>query len=548
VENLLTGPTKCLLVRPEFLDDTFYSMDEAVALLGAKSAAPPLGLLTMAALLPEHWELRCIDEDVEPVTDADVDWADIVMISGIGSQQNTMLRIIERAHAVGKLTVVGGSGVALQPDFLPEADFVVAGEAEDTVPRLLEDLGQGKTSGTYISTHKADLHNTPVPRYDLAKLDKYMMVGLAFARGCPFSCEFCAQIEIFGKKTRTKKPEQVIEELQTLYDLGYRGMVDFGFDNLIGDIPQAEAALEAMAAWSKEHGYPFHYSTEATMNLARQPKVLKLMQDNDFRMVFIGIESGDEEVLERTKKGQNTGIKPSDAIRVVNEHGMLVNTGLILGFDGETPETAGNIINMLRRTGAFPSLILPLHALPGTALQRRLREEGRLFADGVVAMNTTRRTDTATTGLNFVTERPRAQIQRDLVRVLEDAYDPGIAYDRIRLTIDQIDPRPRYKPSIGEMLIYLLAFVKIAFSIGLRKATRWRFWKAFFRTLFTKPRALDRVITMAVMNDNYARQSVSYIEALKIQIDYVESTGEETFNREMLATDATPRMLDAASS
>lgn len=548
MDNLLTGPTRCLLARPVFMDDTFYSLDEAVALLGAKSAAPPLGLLTMASLLPPQWELRCIDEDVEPLQDADLDWADIVMLSGIGSQQVPMRAIIERAHARDKLVVVGGSGVTLQPDCLPEADFVVAGEAEDTVPRLLEDLGQGKTSGTYISEHRADMREAVVPRYDLLRLDQYMMVGVSFARGCPFSCEFCAQIEIFGKKTRTKSAEQVVAELQTLYDQGYRGMIDFGFDNLIGDIEQAEVVLEAMAAWGAEHGWPFHYSTEATMNLARLPRVLELMQANDFRMVFIGIESGDEEVLERTKKGQNTGIKPSEAVKRVNEHGMLVNTGLILGFDGENEHTADNMIAMLQRTGAFPSLILPLHALPATALQRRMRAEGRLFADGKVAMNTTRRTDTATTGLNFVTDRPRAEIQRDLIRVLEQAYDPDNSYARLRQTIDQIDPRPKYKPSFAEVLTYLLAFFKIALTIGVRKATRWRFWKAFFRTLFTKPRAIDKVITLSVMQDNYARQSVSYIEALRAQIEYVEASGEEDFNREMLAADARPRMLEAAST
>jgi len=548
MENLLNGPTKCLLVRPEFFDDTFYNMVEVCEMLGAESAAPPLGLLTMAGLLPENWELRCIDEDVEPVTDADIEWADFVMLSGIGAQEATLRKMIERSHAKGKLVAVGGSGPTLQPDFLPDADFVVVGEAEDTVPQLLEDLGAGKTSGKYFSMHKADMTAAVTPRYDLAKLDKYLMIGLGYCRGCPFSCEFCAQIEIFGRKTRAKSIEQVLKEMQTLYDLGYRGQIDFGYDNLIGDIPQTELVLEAMAKWSAEHGWPFHYSTEATMNVARLPKILELMQKNDFRMVFIGIESGDEAVLEKTHKGQNTGIKPSEAIRIVNEYGMLVNTGLILGFDGEDENSAENIIKMLQLTGAFPTLILPLHALPSTRLEQRMRDEGRLFADGRVAMNTTERTDTATTGLNFVTERPRAQIQRDLITVLTDAYDAKNSYERCKLTLSQINPKPQYKPDFAEVMTYVSSFLfKIIPGVGLRKDTRWHFWKAFLGTLFT-PSKIPHMVQLAVMHDNYARQSVSYIEALKQQVEYVEKVGEEAFNKEMLATDAAPRMLDVAAS
>jgi len=415
--------------------------------------------------------------------------------------------------------------------------------------KLLEDLGAGKTSGKYVSGHKADMTTVKPPRYDLAKLDKYLMIGLSFARGCPFSCEFCAQIQIFGRKTRTKTAEQVLEEMQILYDLGYRGQIDFGFDNLIGDIPQAEIVLEAMKEWSGEHGWPFHYSTEATMNVARLPKILKLMKDNDFRMVFIGIESGDEAVLEKAHKNQNTGMKPSDAVRVVNEHGMLVNTGIILGFDGETENSAENINQMLHRTGAFPTLILPLHALPSTALEKRMRDEGRLFADGRVSMNTTKRTDTATTGLNFVTSRPRAQIQRDLMTVLTNAYDAGNCYERIELTLGQLNPKPKYKPSLKEIMIYIKGFTtKIVPGLGMRKETRGHFWNLFFKTLCTKPTKIAYMVQLAVLHDNYLRQSVSYIEALRTQIEYVDKVGEEAFNEEMLAADAAPRMLDAASA
>jgi radical SAM superfamily enzyme YgiQ (UPF0313 family) len=538
-----------LLVRPEFSGDTFYDMQDVCEMLGKKSASPPTGLLTVAALLPDSWQLRCIDEDVEPVTDEDIAWSDLVLISGIASQQFAMQKIVERAHAVGKLTVVGGSGVTLEPNLVPEADFVVIGEAEDTLPQLLADLGAGRSSGQYISKHKADMKVAVTPRYDLAKLDRYIMIGVAFARGCPFACEFCAQIEIFGQRTRTKTVQQVIKELQMIYDLGYRGQIDFGFDNLIGDVPAAEQVLAAMAEWGKKHGYPFHYSTEATMNVARMPRVLKLMQDNEFRMVFIGIESGDEDVLERTQKGQNVGTKPSEAVSAVNRHGMLVNTGLILGFDGETKDSADNILKMLARTGAFPTLILPLHALPSTALERRMRDEGRLFADGRVAMNTTKRTDTATTGLNFVTERSRADILRDLVWVLEQAYEPKNAYARIEKTLSQLKIKPKYKPDLKEITTYAKAFAtKIVPGLGWRKETRKLFWKTFVKTLATGPLKLPALVTMAVMHDNYLRQTESYIQALEQQIAYVEKMGEKAFNEAMVAEDAVREHVDYPSA
>jgi radical SAM superfamily enzyme YgiQ (UPF0313 family) len=269
-KNLLTGPTRCLLVRPEFLENTFYNLTEVFRTLGGKSPAPALGALVAAAYLPKHWELKYVDADVEPLLDEHFAWADLVMISGIGPQQETIHKAIARAKAHGKPTVVGGAAPTLQPDkYVGKADFVVSGEAETTLPRLLEDLGRGVTSGFYESSERASMAEAPAPRYDLAKLDRYLFVGMSYTRGCPFACEFCALTEIFGRRSRTKSPEQVVKELQALYDLGYRGMVDFGYDNLIGDIKHTEAVLAAMARWLEEHGHPFAFTTEATMNLAR---------------------------------------------------------------------------------------------------------------------------------------------------------------------------------------------------------------------------------------------------------------------------------------
>ena len=320
--NLLTGRTRCLLLRPEFLENTFYNLTDVFRTLGGASPAPPLGALVAAAYLPSHWELKLVDADVEPLKDEHFQWADIVMISGIGPQQETIHKAIERAKRLGKPTVVGGAAPTLQPEkYVGKADFVVVGEAETTMPKLLEDLGRGATSGLYRSEELADITEGPVARYDLCKLDKYLMIGFGYNRGCPFACEFCAQIEIFGRKPRTKSPQQVVKELQFLYEQGYRGVVDFGYDNLIGDPKKTEVVLQAMADWAKEHGYPFTYTTEATMNVARMPRLLELMEANDFRYVFMGIESADDEVLKKSAKGQNTALPAEEVVRIMNEHG-----------------------------------------------------------------------------------------------------------------------------------------------------------------------------------------------------------------------------------
>ena len=534
MQKLNQGTVRCLLVRPEFLENTFYNPRDVFRLLGGSSAAPPLGLLVVAAHLPAHWKLRFVDGDLQPITNEDIRWADVLFISGKGPQLVPIRRLVERAHARGIKVVVGGAGPTLQPDmFSGVADYVVVGEAEGVLPRLLDDLARGVSAGVYRATEPVDLHDGPIPRYDLARLDDYMFVGMNFTRGCPFKCEFCAQIEIFGRKPRTKPAARIIAEHQALFDLGYRGMIDFGYDNLIGDIARTEEVLAAMLAWNRAHGHPFCYSTEATMNLARLPRVLGLMRDNDFRYVFMGIESGDDAVLERTHKGQNTAMPAAEAVRVVNAYGMVVNTGLIVGFDGETRATADNMLAMVQATGAFPTLVLPLHALPNTDLSRRLAREGRLFHDGVVHNPDADRTDTATSGLNFVTQRPRAEVLNDLARVLEQLYEPAHHYARVAVTTRQLRPARKFRPPLRKLLKMARALPEVLRLVGLDRATAPHFWRALARAAATNPGAIEMLLGQAVMNANYGRQARSYVDALREQIAQVERVGEAEFNQRM---------------
>lgn len=528
------GAVRCLLVRPPFSDATFYNPREMFRLLGGESAAPPLGLLITAARLPAEWHLRFVDGDLDPIEDAHLEWADVVLISGKGPQIKPIEALVARAHARGVTTVVGGAGPTLQPDdFTGIADYVVRGECERILPTVLADLAAGTSRGVYQAREVPDLHEpAPLPRYDLAELDRYMFVGMSYTRGCPFSCEFCAQIEIFGRRPRARPAAQILAEHQLLYDLGYRGMIDLGYDNLIGDIGQTERVLEAMAAWNRAHGHPFFYSTEATMNLARQPRLLELMRENDFRYVFMGIESGDEQALAKTKKGQNIAMAPEEAVRIVNSYGMIVNTGLILGFDGERADAAARMLDMVQRTGAFPTLVLPLHALPNTGLSRRLASEGRLFS--TFRMEDEHRTDTATTGLNFVTARPRADVMRDLAGVLGALYEPGRHYARVARITRQLHTDYKFVPPPRKLLQLAGTFARIARRMTADRETAPHFWRAFATALVENPGALQAVIGQAVMNANYAAQSRSYVAALEAQIAEVEAMGEARYNEHML--------------
>lgn len=540
------GAVRCLLVRAPFLEGTFYNPRDMFRLLGGESAAPPLGLLITAAYLPKAWELKFIDGDHDPITDEALEWADVLMISGKGPQIIPISKLIERANAHGVTNVVGGAGPTLQPDdFIAIADYVVCGESELVLPQLLADIEAGVSAGIYKATETPDPSlDTPLPRYDLVELDRYMFVGMSYTRGCPFSCEFCAQIEIFGRKPRSQTVDQVLAEHQLLFDLGHRGMIDLGYDNLIGDIKKTEQVLSALRDWNRAHGHPFFYSTEATMNLARQPRLLELMRDNDFRYVFMGIESGDPDALNQTKKGQNTAMPPEEAIRIVNSYGMIVNTGLILGFDAESKDAADKMLAMVQRTGVFPTLVLPLHALPNTELARRLAREGRLFER--FSMESDVRTDTATTGLNFRTSRPRVEVMKDLIRVLDELYQPANHWERTQLIIKQLKTDYKFRPSLPKLAKLAGSFLKIIKMFNADPEAMPYFWRSLAMTVIKNPGALQAVIGQAVMNVNYAQQSRSYIEALREEIAEVEKVGEEAFNQHMVGDVERPRHLAVA--
>ena len=523
--------TRCLLVQPGFSGNSFFNFSNVAALVGAKYSAAPLGMLTVAALLPSEWDIQLIDENVEPLTDAHLAWADMVMIGGMLPQQNDMLRVMQRAHAAGKPVVIGGPDPTQQSHIYVEADFLVLGEGEVTIPLFLDDLAAGATSGVYQSMERADMTEAVIPRFDLIRFKDYMRVGIQFSRGCPHNCEFCDIIELFGRRPRTKTPEHILAELQSLYDLGYRGHVDFVDDNFIGNKAKVIAVLEAIRDWSTAHDYPFYFSTEASIDLAREERLLRLMHETDFRYVFVGIESPDEAVLAQTQKKQNQRIEVTEAVRTLMAHGMTVNGGFILGFDSETAETAPRMVELIQETGICTAMVGTLTALPNTQLSRRLAGEGRLFhREGLMIEDAESDIDNTTSGLNFVTVRPRAAVLQDHANVLRKVYAPREYFERVLTTAMQLVPNRRHRPGRATSIRQAWAFLQVCWLVGLRRRTAWPYWLTLLKVLFRNPAAVDVVVSNAALYTHFGRQAGFAARLAEKRIALIQLLGEQAYN------------------
>lgn len=533
MKSLLTSPTRCLLVQPAFSPHSFWNYRETCRFVGARYPAPPLGLMTVAALLPQHWEFRLVDENVEVLADAHLEWADIVLVTGMLPQQPGILSTIRRAHAIGKPVAVGGPDATSQPEVYAQADYLVLGEGEVTIPPFLEDLGRSATAGRYDATAHADMDDAVVPRFDLIRFRDYLMVGVQFSRGCPHRCEFCDVIELFGRRPRAKTPDQVLRELQALYDLGHRGHVDLVDDNLIGNKRRLAEMLEALGDWSRHHRHPFYFSTEASIDLAREPELLDLMRENDFRYVFVGIETPDQDALAEAHKTQNARVDVADAVATLSAHGMIVNGGFILGFDRESPRVADDMVALIEGAGICLAMVGRLSALPNTRLERRLRREGRLFARSRPTQDALG-VDQTTAGLEFATARPRTEILRDQARVLARIYSPGSYFSRVLRTVARLAPAHRHRPDLRAILRLASAFLRVSARMSCDGRTRAPYWRALAGALWRNPRAVDVVVNMAAMYAHLAAQSEFAVRGVAQELAGVEAVGEEGYNRMML--------------
>jgi radical SAM superfamily enzyme YgiQ (UPF0313 family) len=422
---------KVLLVYPRFAPDTFWNFAETCKLFGARHPAAPLGLITMAAMLPKSWQVRLIDRNCEELTNEHLDWADIVMTGGMLPQQRDTLTVIDLCHERGKLVAVGGPAPTSTPNVYASADFRVLGEAEGVIDKFIAALEAGDKSGYFeIEKFTVDVTKSPIPRFDLLNFNYYLNIGVQFSRGCPFTCEFCDIIELYGRVPRAKTNAQMLAELDELYRLGYRGHVDFVDDNLIGNKKAVRTFMPELKAWLERHDYPFEFTTEASVNLADDDDFMNAMREANFVGLFVGIESPDPKTLVAMKKKQNTKRSLAESIHKIYANGMFVTAGFIVGFDSEKESMAEAMIELIEEAAIPVCMVGLLYALPNTQLTRRLEKEGRLHPPpdarwGVAG-------DQCTEGLNFDTLRPRTEILSDYKRVLEKVYDPAAYAGRLK--------------------------------------------------------------------------------------------------------------------
>lgn len=423
-----------LLVYPRFAADTFWNFAETCALFGAKYPAAPLGLITVAAMLPPSWTVRLIDRNAEDLTAADIAWADLVMTGGMLPQQRDTLEVVDLCHAQGKPVAIGGPAVTSTPHIYDKADFRVLGEAEGVIDAFIAAWNAGTREGVFeIEKFTVDVTKSPVPRFDLLNFDYYLHIGVQFSRGCPFTCEFCDIIELYGRVPRAKTNAQMLTELDELYRLGYRGHVDFVDDNLIGNKKAVRTFMPELKGWLERHDYPFEFTTEASVNLADDDDFLKAMSEANFVGVFVGIESPDPDTLVAMKKKQNTRRSLVESIHKIYAAGIFVTAGFIVGFDSEKGSVADGMIKLIEEAAIPVCMVGLLYALPNTQLTRRLTKEGRLHPvpDSYLPGSA----DQCTQGLNFDTLRPREDILLDYKRILEKVYEPTAYAGRLeRLT------------------------------------------------------------------------------------------------------------------
>ncbi|NEP49757.1 MAG: DUF4070 domain-containing protein [Moorea sp. SIO3C2] len=481
---------RALLLYPLF-PKSFWSFEKAIEVIGCKVSLPPLGMITVAAILPQTWEFRLVDRNVRFETEADWEWADLVIVSGMIVQKPDMLHLIREGKQRGKLVAAGGPYVTSVPEKATQAgvDFLILDEGEITLPLFVESLKRGETSGVFRANgEKPDVTKTPIPRYDLLDLKAYTDMSVQFSRGCPFQCEFCDIIVLYGRKPRTKTPAQLLAELQTLYDLGWRGNVFVVDDNFIGNKRNVKLLLRELAPWMAERGYPFRLITEASVDLAEDRELLDLMIAAHFRAVFLGIETPDTDSLTLTKKYQNTRNSLIEAVNKINRVGLRVMAGFIIGFDGEKPGAGDRIIDFVEATAIPVAMFSMLQALPNTALWHRLKKEGRLLNEDEEA------NINQTTLTNFIPSRPIEELAREYIRCFWELYEPERYLGRVYRHHLSMKLKPYKKKFRMLELREIRALLIILWREGIKRKTRLKFWSQLFSIVRLNPRAFSYYI------------------------------------------------------
>ena len=499
---------KILLVSPDF-PETFWSFKHALKLISKKASLPPLGLLTVAAMLPGEWEKKLVDMNVTSLKDEDITWADYVFISAMAIQQQSARRVIERCQQLGAKTVAGGPLFTTSYEEFEEVDHLVIGEAEATLPLFLRDVGSGSAQHLYVAHEWPDISKTPVPLWEIADMKKYSSMSVQNSRGCPFDCEFCDIVVLNGRRPRVKEPGQFLRELDALYRLGWREGVFVVDDNFIGNkVKLKTGTLPALIQWMQAHDYPFSFFTEASLNLADDDELMELMVEAGFDKVFIGIETPNEESLTECSKLQNTNRNLEAAVKRILNHGLQVQGGFIVGFDHDPPSIFESQINFIQRSGIVTAMVSLLCAPKGTRLYQRLKKEKRLLGE----------TSGDNDSINFIPKMNWETLFDGYGRILSTIYSPKQFYERVRMFLNEY--RPRYpKTRLSRLrLHHLKALFKSLWLLGVRERGKIHYWKLLLWTLLFRPRSMPTALSLAANGLHLQRFTRSYVARLSYRM------------------------------
>ena len=491
---------KILLVYPQY-PDTFWSFKHALKFTSKKAAFPPLGLLTVAAMLPQEWERKLVDMNIERLSNKDIEWADYVFLSAMTVQRASAENVINRCNQLETKIVAGGPLFTTGYQTFDGVDHFVLNEAEVTLPPFIEDLKKGCAKPIYTTDQWPDIEATPIPAWDLINIKKYSAMSIQYSRGCPFDCEFCDIVVLNGHTPRLKNKAQLIAELDALYNEGCRSSVFIVDDNFIGNKRRLkEEILPAIVEWMKQKDYPFTVFTEASINLADDEELMRLMVDANFSMVFIGIETPNEESLAECKKSQNLHRNLLDSVKKIQNHGLQVQGGFIVGFDNDPHNIFENQINFIQKSGIVTAMVGILSALPGTKLYQRLKGENRLLEE--CSGNNT------DYSINFIPKMNYETLIEGYRNIINNIYSPKHYYERIKTFLAEYKPHPK-KPFRIE-LTHLLGLVRLMWVLGIKERGRIYYWKFVAWVLIKRPRSFPISMHLALSGFHFRKVMESY--------------------------------------
>jgi len=503
---------KILLVYPRY-PDTFWSFRHALKFIFKKATFPPLGLLTVAAMLPEEWEKKLVDLNIANLSDKDIKWADYVFISAMVAQDASAREVVDRCKELGTKIVGGGPVFSLGYEEFghDDLDHLISNEAEDLLPLFVEDLQKGCAKHSYAADGFPSIEKTPVPLWSLIDRKKYQSMTIQYSRGCPYNCEFCDIVIMNGHVPRTKTATQVIAELDALHDIGWRASVFFVDDNFIGNKRKLKSEiLPAIIKWMDDKKHPFAFFTEASINLADDEELMRLMTRAGFDTVFVGIESPNEESLVECNKMPNKGRDLLASVKKIQNHGLQVQGGFIVGFDSDPASIFKAQIDFIQKSGIVMAMVGVLMAPPGTRLYKRLKQENRLLPGG-----TGDNTDGST---NFIPKMGHETLVRGYKHVVDTIYSPKPYYERIRTLLREYKPSNTKRIKIS--LLHLLALLRSTWVLGIQERGRVHYWKLFVWTLLRKPRTFPLSITLAVQGFHFRKVSA------KIRAPFIDDVSD----------------------